>query len=71
MEEEESDKSQILKSMIRLAHYLRLDVVAEGIETSRQSELVGLMGCDSAQGFYYGRAISASDCEVAGLIKKE
>ncbi len=71
LEEEESDKSQILKSMIRLAHYLRLDVVAEGIETSRQSELVGLMGCDSAQGFYYGRAISASDCEVAGLIKKE
>jgi diguanylate cyclase (GGDEF)-like protein len=68
IEEEESDKSQILKSMIRLAHFLRLEVVAEGIETQRQSELVNRMDCDSAQGYLYGRPVSVAECERVGYL---
>jgi diguanylate cyclase (GGDEF)-like protein len=68
IEEEETDKSQILKSMIRLAHFLRLEVVAEGIETQRQSELVNRMDCDSAQGYLYGRPVSVAECERVGYL---
>ncbi len=39
-----------------LARSLRLETVAEGIETEEQAEAVRLLGCEYGQGFLYGRA---------------
>jgi diguanylate cyclase (GGDEF)-like protein/PAS domain S-box-containing protein len=45
----------LLKGIIDLGHALQLNLVAEGIETSEQHSIVRKLGCQQAQGFYFGR----------------
>ena len=45
----------LLKGIIDLGNALGLKVVAEGIETRAQHEIVRGLGCHGAQGFYFGR----------------
>jgi diguanylate cyclase (GGDEF)-like protein/PAS domain S-box-containing protein len=45
----------LLKGIIDLGHALELNLVAEGIETSEQHTVVRKLGCQQAQGFYFGR----------------
>jgi EAL domain-containing protein (putative c-di-GMP-specific phosphodiesterase class I) len=49
--------------MIHLAHQLGVTVTAEGVETLETSEKLRAMGCDQGQGFYFSRALDATDCE--------
>lgn len=44
----------LLQSMIELAHRLRMDVVAEGVETAAVAHALTGLGCDNAQGWYFG-----------------
>jgi diguanylate cyclase (GGDEF)-like protein len=48
----------ILRSIVDLAHALGLQVTAEGVETTTQAHYLQRLGCDSMQGFYFGRATS-------------
>jgi diguanylate cyclase len=49
-------KSQaIVKAMVQLAHGLELSVVAEGVETSAQRQVLIELGCNELQGFLLGR----------------
>ncbi len=57
-----SDKA-IVEAVVNLAHSLRMDVVAEGVETAEQLEYVRSTGCDAVQGFYYGRPMEAAQFE--------
>jgi diguanylate cyclase (GGDEF)-like protein/PAS domain S-box-containing protein len=45
----------LLKGIIDLGHALQLNLVAEGIETPEQHTIVRKLGCQQAQGFYFGR----------------
>jgi diguanylate cyclase (GGDEF)-like protein/PAS domain S-box-containing protein len=45
----------LLKGIIDLGHALELNLVAEGIETPEQHTIVRQLGCQQAQGFYFGR----------------
>ena len=45
----------LLKGIIDLGHALELNLVAEGIETPEQHTIVRRLGCQQAQGFYFGR----------------
>lgn len=45
---------KILATLVDLAHSLGLIVTAEGVETSAQDERVRAIGCDVAQGWFYG-----------------
>ncbi|UZJ26858.1 EAL domain-containing protein (plasmid) [Rhodococcus antarcticus] len=45
----------IISAVIHLAHALKLDTVAEGIETLAQAETLHGLGCDHGQGFLLGR----------------
>ena len=45
----------LLKGIIDLGHALELNLVAEGIETPEQHTIVRKLGCQQAQGFYFGR----------------
>jgi len=45
----------LVSTIINLAHSLKLNVVAEGVETEEQSALLHTLGCDEVQGFFFGR----------------
>jgi EAL domain-containing protein (putative c-di-GMP-specific phosphodiesterase class I) len=63
------DNSAIVATIISLAHNLGLDVVAEGVETAEQLQLLESLGCEYAQGFYFGVPMKAEAIEsmLAGL----
>jgi diguanylate cyclase (GGDEF)-like protein/PAS domain S-box-containing protein len=46
---------EIVKAIIAMGHALRLDVVAEGVETTAERDLLEALGCDSFQGYLIGR----------------
>ncbi|MGN0160918.1 MAG: putative bifunctional diguanylate cyclase/phosphodiesterase [Lachnospiraceae bacterium] len=49
----------ITGSLIEMMHKLGLEVVAEGVETQEQLEILKKMSCDSIQGFYLGKPMNA------------
>lgn len=51
----------LVQAIISLGHALSLKVVAEGIETQPQANLLRQMGCDIFQGFYFARPMPAQD----------
>jgi diguanylate cyclase len=50
--EHDAKQREVVSAIIRLAHVLGLDVVAEGVERREQFETLRAMGCDRAQGHY-------------------
>ncbi|HEX2865124.1 MAG TPA: EAL domain-containing protein, partial [Deinococcales bacterium] len=54
------------QAMLFLAHSLGMSVVAEGVETPEQTELLRSLGCDLLQGFAFSRPVPAA--ELAPLI---
>ena len=51
------DDAAIVRSIIVLAHSLRLEVIAEGVETVDQRESLRELGCDQFQGYYASRPL--------------
>lgn len=62
----------ITSAVVALAQRLRLNVVAEGVETEGQAEELRRLGCEEAQGFLYSRAIPPEDLAVwaSGRVRK-
>lgn len=60
---------EIVKLVVNLAHCLNLCVVAEGVETASQLELIKQIGCDKVQGFFYSRAIPKDEAE--SLLRRQ
>ena len=58
---EDKDDAAITQAVIAMAHSLGLVVVAEGVETDAQLQMLRQMGCDEAQGYLLGRPMSAAD----------
>ncbi|CAA7627751.1 PvrR [Candidatus Terasakiella magnetica] len=56
---EEEGSLAIVESSIQLGHRLGLKVVAEGIETEEQMQLIHGLGCEEAQGFLLARPVAA------------
>ena len=54
----------ILNSVVRMAKWLRIPVIAEGVETRQQVEFLRTIGCNRVQGYYYSRPVPVSDYEV-------
>jgi diguanylate cyclase len=55
---------KLVRATIDLGHALGLTVVAEGIETLATLELLALLGCDRAQGYFTGRPVPASALDL-------
>jgi diguanylate cyclase (GGDEF)-like protein len=53
--------SAIVSAIIALAHSLEMDVVAEGVETESQLDMLRTMMCDEMQGFLLGKPLNAND----------
>jgi len=45
----------IVLAIIGMGHSLKLKVIAEGVETQEQSDILKLNGCDEVQGYFYGK----------------
>ena len=58
--ENSSENRQIIKATVDVARSLGAEVVAEGIETAQQLQLVRELGCDRAQGFYLCEPMQAT-----------
>ena len=53
------DGVEIVAAVIKLAHALGLQVVAEGVEQATQLDQLKMMGCDFAQGYHFSRPMPA------------
>ncbi|NCC67347.1 MAG: diguanylate cyclase, partial [Clostridia bacterium] len=51
----------ILNSIISMANWLNLPVLAEGVETARQAEYLRTLGCSLVQGFLFSKPLSETD----------
>ena len=60
----DSDDAAITWAIISLAHSLKLKVVAEGVETTEQLDMLRDRACDEVQGFYFSTPQSAFDCAL-------
>jgi diguanylate cyclase (GGDEF)-like protein/PAS domain S-box-containing protein len=55
----DEDSAAIVRSIISLAHALKLRVVAEGVETEAQLAILRALACDEFQGFLFSRPVDA------------
>lgn len=58
-----ADDLAITLAIISMAHSLKLKVVAEGVETTEQLDLLANAGCDEIQGFYFSQPVPAQEIE--------
>jgi hypothetical protein len=59
----DSTSLNITRAVIDLAHDLNMEVIAEGVESSREYQILGRMGCQYAQGFYISKPLTARQAE--------
>jgi EAL domain-containing protein (putative c-di-GMP-specific phosphodiesterase class I) len=57
-----TDDRIIVESTAQMAHALRLELVAEGVETEWDARFLAAAGYDFAQGFHYSRALPEDQC---------
>ncbi len=65
----ESDNAGITVAMIQMAHHLRMDVIAEGVETEEELALLLDQNCHYVQGFYFGKPCSIEEFEEKFMKK--
>ena len=59
-----SDAQALVDGIIKLAHSLRMKVVAEGVETQAQLDYLAARGCDDIQGFWLCKPVAAEDASA-------
>jgi diguanylate cyclase (GGDEF)-like protein/PAS domain S-box-containing protein len=60
---EDVEDTAIVRMIVELAHTLGMEVIAEGVETEEQVELLREMGCDFAQGYHLARPLPSEEVE--------
>ncbi len=61
---EEPENAAIVRSLIAMAHNLKLGIIAEGVETEAQARFLAAERCEEAQGFLYAKPLTAADFEA-------
>ncbi|MEL3960796.1 EAL domain-containing protein [Lysinibacillus endophyticus] len=51
------DKQAVVDAIIQMAHRLKMEVIAEGVESIQQINILRDMGCDYIQGYFYSKPI--------------
>ncbi len=61
---DDEEDAAIVKAIIALAQSLKLDMIAEGVETADQKEFLLASGCKNLQGYYYARPMPADEMKA-------
>ena len=61
---DDGDDATIARTIVAMAHQLRMMVSAEGVETEAQAAFLTGIGCDELQGYHLGRPLVAKDAEA-------
>ena len=61
-----SEDAAIVQAVIGLGHTLGIAVIAEGVETTAQRELLRAWSCDQIQGYHYGRPLPTAETRHRG-----
>lgn len=56
-----ADNTAIVEALVGLGRSMKLEVIAEGIETQGQLDFVSALGCDFGQGYFFSRPIAAHE----------
>ena len=64
---EDDSAFAIVEAIVQMARALRMDVVAEGVETAAHRDALRRMGCSCAQGYFFARPVPAE--EAIGLLR--
>lgn len=65
----DQDSVSIARAIIHMSHDLGLRLIAEGVETIEQAELLSEMGCDVMQGYYFSHPLDAEN--ITRLLNEE
>ncbi len=60
----DGENTAIVKAIVTLAHMLKMDVIAEGIETTSQLAQLRLLECEYGQGFFFSRPLNHQQAEA-------
>ncbi|MDP1934469.1 MAG: EAL domain-containing protein, partial [Nitrosomonas sp.] len=60
----ESNDRILCEAIITMAHRLGMKVIAEGVETDSQKQLLIAMGCDYVQGYFFSKPLTADKFEA-------
>ncbi|MDD5754065.1 MAG: bifunctional diguanylate cyclase/phosphodiesterase, partial [Methylococcales bacterium] len=64
------DDNAIASTIIAMAHNLRLKVIAEGVETQEQADVLQEKGCDEVQGYFFSRPLTEKGmCQLLAELK--
>lgn len=58
------DSTQIVRTILPMADRLKLNVVAEGVETAEQLETLRKFHCEYGQGYYFSKPVNATEAEA-------
>ena len=56
-------KSALVEIMIRISDLLEVPIIAEGVETKEQAELLKGIGCEIIQGYYFSKPVPGEEFE--------
>ncbi len=60
----DSDDETIVIAIIKLAHALKIDCIAEGVETDAQADFLRHMGCDQVQGYLFSKPLTVAQMDA-------
>ena len=58
------ERQRLVRGIVSLGHDLGLSVVAEGVETTSEHQVLQAIGCDFAQGYLFARPLAVADAEA-------
>jgi EAL domain-containing protein (putative c-di-GMP-specific phosphodiesterase class I) len=60
----DSSDQAIVRTIVAMAHTLNLNVIAEGVETEEQQDLLLSNGCTHYQGYFFGKPVAIEQFEA-------
>ncbi|MEM8828437.1 MAG: EAL domain-containing protein [Cyanobacteria bacterium P01_G01_bin.19] len=66
-----SKNIEIVNTIVILAHKLGMDVIAEGIETEEEREILASFNCEYAQGYFYAKPLKSQDATQLFIDKTQ